>query len=105
MKQTALLMFAALVLASTAAYADCGKAHEKSDPHNMGRISTISFEDLDQDKSGGISFEEFQAVFPRTTEKGFAMLDSDGDNKLSKEEWQAFKDAHKGGMGHYKSTT
>ncbi len=88
------------LLGTSLAYADCGKAHDDSNPHKTGRISTTNFEDLDKDKSGGVSFEEFKAVFPRTQQAGFNMLDKDGDGQLNKVEWEAFKDAHKG-MGNY----
>ncbi len=94
---------AAFFLATTLAYANCGKVHGESNPHKMGRISATSFEDLDTDKNGYVGFEEFKAVFPRTQETGFQILDKDGDGQLNKAEWEAFKDAHKG-MGSYKST-
>jgi hypothetical protein len=84
--------------------ADCGKAHEGGTytPHKMGKISGTNFDDLDTDKSGGISFEEFKAAFPKTSQKGFNMLDKDGDGKLNAGEWQEFKDAHKGMGGYHK---
>jgi hypothetical protein len=97
-----ILVTAVFLLGTTLAYADCGKGHGESNPHKMGRITATAFEDLDTDKSGTVSFEEFKAVFPRTQEAGFKMLDKDGDGQLNEAEWEAFKDAHKG-MGNYKS--
>ncbi|MCG8635240.1 MAG: hypothetical protein MI863_15515 [Desulfobacterales bacterium] len=97
-----ILVTAAFFLGAAPVYADCGKAHGEYNPHKMGRISAINFEDLDTGNDGAVSFEEFKAVFPRTREAGFKMLDKDGDGQLNKAEWDAFKDAHKG-MGNYKT--
>ncbi len=96
------LVTAVFFLGTSLTYADCGKAHGDSNPHKMGKISATNFEDLDTDKNGSVSFEEFKAVFPRTQEAGFKMLDKDGDGQLNEAEWAAFKDAHKG-MGNYKT--
>ncbi len=84
------------------AYADCGSGHEKKNPHNMGRIANTGFEDMDTDKSGTVSFDEFKSKFPRTSQAGFNMLDKDGDAQLNAAEWDAFKDAHKGMGGYHK---
>lgn len=94
------LLIIGTVYAETA-YADCGTSHAASDPHKMGRIATISFQDMDADKNGGVNFQEFKATFPRTRQPGFDMLDKDKDGQLNMVEWEAFKDAHKG-MGSYK---
>ena len=96
-----------LALGVSVAHADCGSAHGKKDPHNMGRISNTHFKDMDTDNSGTLSMDEFKAVFPRTSDAGFKMLDKDGNNSLSPDEWQAFKDAHKsmGGYTHAPETT
>jgi hypothetical protein len=84
------------------AAADCGSGHGKKNPHHMGKISSATFDQMDKDGSGGITYDEFKALFPNTKEVGFAALDRDGDKTLSQQEWQAFKDAHKG-MGKYKT--
>jgi hypothetical protein len=90
----------ALILGYSPSQADCGKGHT---PHRMNRIANISFPDMDRDKSGGVSFDEFKAVFPNTRQEGFNMLDKDVDNQLNEAEWDAFKKAHKG-MGNYKQS-
>ncbi len=82
-------------------HADCGKSHGKENPHQMGRFSNTEFSDMDADKDQNVSFDEFKAVFPKTSQAGFDMLDKDGDGQLNETEWEAFKDAHKG-MGQYK---
>jgi hypothetical protein len=102
MKSIALMITAGLLLATGPAFAGSGgygSGDGQANPHKMGKIVSTSFEDIDSDKSGAISFEEFKAVFPRISEQGFSRLDTSGDGALSKEEWQAFKDAHKG-MGN-----
>lgn len=91
----------ALLLSVGPVHADCGKSHGKENPHQMGRISNTDFADIDADKDGSVSFDEFKAVFPKTSQAGFNMLDKDGDARLNETEWEAFKDAHKG-MGQYK---
>ncbi len=95
------LSLLAIVIGTGIVHADCGKAHDKSDPHSMGKIASTGFQDMDTDKSGKVSFEEFKAVFPRTSQSGFNILDKDVDNQLNEAEWNAFKAAHKG-MGNYK---
>jgi len=93
-----------ILLGAGSIHADCGKSHENANPHKMNRISSTSFQDMDADKSGGVSFDEFKAIFPRTSQNGFKMLDKNIDNQLNETEWKAFKDAHKGmGMSKYKS--
>ena len=82
--------------------ADCGTGHGKANPHKMGKISSATFDAIDKDGSGGITYDEFKRLFPNTKETGFATLDRDGNSLLDPEEWQAFKDAHKG-MGKYKT--
>lgn len=101
-----LAVTAIFLLGTSLAYADCGNEHGTSNtnPHKMGKISTTNFEDLDKDKSVFVSFEEFKAVFPKTQQAGFNMLDKDEDGQLNRAEWEAFKDAHKG-MGNYKATS
>lgn len=93
------LMFLLLNVGSV--HADCGKSHGEKNPHKMGRISSTDFADIDADQSGDLSVDEFKAVFPKTSQAGFNMLDKDGNNQLDEAEWKAFKDAHKG-MGQYK---
>jgi|GEM_PF-7007067 len=95
------LSLLALLMGAGLVHADCGKSHAKSNPHNMGKIASTGFQDMDTDKSGNVSFEEFKAVFPKTSQAGFNILDKDVDNQLNEAEWNAFKDAHKG-MGNYK---
>lgn len=98
-----LLLFSGLSPAGTHAYADCGSDHGKKGHHGMGRISATTFEQMDADQNGAVSFEEFKAVFPRTTPEGFARLDNDGNGGLNPGEWRAFRDAHQG-MGKYHTT-
>ncbi|MDD9303204.1 MAG: hypothetical protein HUK40_13025 [Desulfobacter sp.] len=92
---------AILVFGFGLAHAECKKGHTDQNPHKMGRIQNTSFEDMDLDKSQGVSFEEFKALFPQTSQRGFNTLDTDKDGQLNKAEWKVFKDAHKG-MGNDK---
>lgn len=100
---TVCLSMLVLLLCAGPVQSDCGKSHKKSNPHGMGKISATSFQDMDTDKSGGVSFKEFKAMFSKTSQEGFNMLDKDANTQLSETEWKAFKDAHKG-MGNYKQS-
>lgn len=105
MKVTGVFLIVSMIFLSLGAslsVADCGSGHGKKNPHSMGKISSATFDQMDKDGSGGITYDEFKALFPNTKEAGFATLDNDGDKILSPKEWQAFKDAHKG-MGKYKT--
>ena len=48
------------------------------------------FEQMDTDKDGFLSKEEYLAAHPRSAEK-FAAMDADHDGKLSREEIKAFR--------------
>lgn len=93
-----LLLCAGTVLAgsSDSGGRECGAGKADANPHKTGRIASTTFENMDADGSGAISYEEFKAVFSRVSPEGFARLDAGGNGDLSKEEWQAFKSAHKG---------
>lgn len=63
------------------------------------------FSDMDSDGDGSLSFTEFKKEFTSTEQKAFDRLDTDKNGALSREEWQQFKDMHKG-MGkkyHHKN--
>ena len=45
------------------------------------------FSTVDANASGGISFAEFQAVYPYHTHYEFQQIDSNGDDSLSEDEY------------------
>lgn len=53
-----------------------------------GAIAAVQdFVGADSDKSGLISWAEFSALFPETTEQEFASADADSDGELSQDEF------------------
>ena len=61
-----------------------------------------SFSDMDTNGDNGLSFEEFKTAFPAVEQSGFDQLDNDKSGALSLEEWEAFKNMHKGMGSHHK---
>lgn len=59
---------------------------------------TAHFGDLDSDGDERVTTEEFRAYFPDGDMKVFEAIDADRDGVISHEEWHRFKEAH--GMAH-----
>ncbi len=73
--------------------------HALASGSKMGKSSTISelqISDMDGNKNGSISFEEFKAAFPSIRPNVFSILDKNQDGQLNKAEWQSFQEMHKG---------
>lgn len=83
------------------ALAQYGTCQADKNYHKTGRISGLEFDEMDTDKSGTLSFEEFKAVFPSTSQAGFGTLDTNKDSQLSEGEWDNFKQMHKGMGKHH----
>lgn len=52
------------------------------------------FDDIDLNKDGYISWEEFQTVFPNLKKAAFDAIDTNKDGKISCEEWERFQKSH-----------
>lgn len=52
------------------------------------------FHALDGNGDGQVSWEEFHAVSPNISRKGFDMMDSDGSGSLCESEWAGFMSNH-----------
>ena len=64
----------------------------------------MDFKSIDADSSGSLDPSEYKAAFPSSSRKGFDFLDKDSDGLLNVEEWNRFKEMHKGmGTRHKKS--
>ena len=76
--------------------------HEGRGGHGKGHHGRRPFEQLDTDKSGGISLDELKAAWaqnPRRLEhapKAFGHMDANKDNKIDKAEWEAKRKWGKG---------
>lgn len=56
------------------------------------------FGDMDKNKDGAVTWEEFKGFFPHAEKTVFADADRDQNGKLDHDEWHAFKEKH--GYGH-----
>lgn len=56
------------------------------------------FDDIDLNKDGYISWEEFQTVFPNLKKAAFDAIDTNKDGKISCEEWEHFQKLHRQGV-------
>ena len=88
MKLLKVFIIAALFSAGLIGMSMAGHYH-----HGYGmKMSAMS--DLDTNRDGSISFEEFNAPNTEKMKKAFKMLDTDSDNVISEAEWDDFLRVH-----------
>jgi Ca2+-binding EF-hand superfamily protein len=93
-----------IVASATAAL--CGQSYPQKEDDNKGGGMALNahLSDLDTDGDDTLNFKEFKSAFPSTEQKAFDFLDSDKDGMLNHDEWDRFKEMHKGmGMHHKKN--
>jgi Ca2+-binding EF-hand superfamily protein len=78
-----------VMFATPAIAADSGKEARE------GKKKRPSFEDCDKKNTGALTLEEFLACHPRGGEKLFTAMDANKDGKVTREEWQAFKETRR----------
>ena len=61
--------------------------------HGYG-MGMSNMSDLDADQNGTITFEEFSARQMDRLNSAFKMLDTNNDNVIDKDEWNAFLKVH-----------
>ena len=89
--KVSLLPLLALVLMASPSFAMPGMG--------SGSGGTVDkFSQMDTDKNGKVTSEEFKALFPNMREEAFMAIDKDGDKFISVEEWNAFMKDHSSGM-------
>ncbi len=62
-------------------------------------IAQDRFDEIDTNKDGYISWEEFQVAMPKLTKVAFDAINTSKSGKISREEWNNFQSSH-GGMMH-----
>ena len=91
----ALALFFILVSVTAAL---CGQSYHHKEGYNKGGGMALKahLSDLDTDGDDTLSFKEFKSAFPSTEQKAFDFLDNDKDGMLNHDEWDSFKEMHKG---------
>jgi Ca2+-binding EF-hand superfamily protein len=96
MKQFALLCAVVVVLAAAMGCAAKGRHHDTALPEP--KQFNAHFGDMDTQKDGRVTWEEFKAYFPQAEPKVFAAIDLNKDGAIDHDEWHTFKAAH--GLKH-----
>jgi hypothetical protein len=71
---------------------DAGKPPAGGVPPPRGGPPELSFEKMDANGDGKVTFEEYQAAMTEMMKARFKSMDKDGDGALSKEELQKGRD-------------
>ena len=61
---------------------------------SMGSGESSPFARADTNKDGVVDHEEFAAAFPTIQDQAFHIIDADGSNSISPEEWDGFMKGH-----------
>jgi len=115
MKTTGRWIVAAMMLASISAYAqtaapaaptgtaptggDAGKERPRPGGERGAMMEQMSFEKMDADGDGKVTFEEFKAAMEPMMKRRFDQMDENKDGVLTKEELQKARDNMRGGPG------
>jgi Ca2+-binding EF-hand superfamily protein len=91
-KSIALTTLSIFLLAAAAMAA----SHQKPAAYNIPDAKSYNahFGDMDPDRDGKVTYQEFKTYFPKTDEKAFAAIDLNKDGALDHDEWHMFKAAN-----------
>ena len=89
------LLFIALasIIAAAGMFGISMAGHNYHGYHGYG-MGMSNMSDLDADQNGTITFEEFSARQMDRLNSAFKMLDTNNDNVIDKDEWNAFLKVH-----------
>ena len=92
MKRLTVWMGVVAIAALIAGCSSKGKYHDTAlpDPKPYNAV----FENMDANKNGRVSWEEFKAYFPQAEPRVFSAIDLNKDGAIDPDEWHAFKVAH-----------
>jgi hypothetical protein len=96
MKRLTVLMVVVSIVALTAGCSSKGKYHDTSLPDP--KQYNAHFGDMDSNKDGLVTWEEFKAYFPQAEPQVFSAIDINKDGYIDHDEWHTFKEAH--GLKH-----
>lgn len=96
MKQIASLCAVAVVLVVAMGCTATGRYHDTALPDPKQFNAHLG--DMDTQKDGRVTWEEFKAYFPQAEPKVFAAIDLNKDGAIDHDEWHTFKEAH--GLKH-----
>jgi Ca2+-binding EF-hand superfamily protein len=92
MKSLALTVILVCLLTAAATAA----SHQKLTAYNIPDAEGYNahFGDMDPDRDGKVTWQEFKTYFPKTDERAFAVIDLNKDGAVDHDEWHMFKAAH-----------
>ena len=62
--------------------------------HGCATMPSWNMNEMDADKDGGLSFEEYMESYRSQLRGGFDVIDADRDGVISGEEWASFLKVH-----------
>jgi len=92
MKRLTVLMVVVSIMTLTAGCSSTGKYHDSDLPDP--KQYNAHFENMDSNKDGLVSWEEFKAYFPKAEPRVFSTIDINKDGYIDPDEWHKFKEAH-----------
>lgn len=102
MKKATVLASVLAMIISVNGMANCNENHANSTEYKyIPGLMELHFSDLDTDGDGRISREEFKSRFSSSGESSFKHLDKDSSLGLDRGEWNAFKVMHTGMGSHH----
>ena len=87
---TLAILFAVALLIGALATAQAG--------HHYHSMFSAGISDMDQNKNGAVSFDEYSDYHAERLRWSFDALDTDNDEAISEQEWKTFLKMHGGKM-------
>jgi len=90
-----MMVVAVSILFACAAVAGAA-SHPKKEAYNIGNAESYNahFGDMDNNRDGKVTWQEFKTYFPKVDEKEFSTIDLNKDGAVDHDEWHMFKAAY-----------
>jgi Ca2+-binding EF-hand superfamily protein len=92
MKRLTVWMGVMAIAALASGCSSKGRYHDTALPDP--KPYNAAFENMDANKDGRVSWEEFKAYFPQAEPRVFSAIDLNKDGAIDHDEWHSFKAAH-----------